>query len=566
MSDQTFASYPYTRPDKDAYLAQLSAWTAELAEASDSANALNLFRAAEKAAASYDTMYQVAYIRNSINTKDAFYEEEINFFNDTNPIIAVAVQEFNRAVLASPFLPSLKEVYGDLYFERMAMKDRLTSPANVENQVEENRLVQEYFRIAGNCLTQFHGETLNFYGLLAKMQSTDRTLRKEALTAWSELYASVAPMLDDIYSRMIEVRCRMAETLGFKDYTEMMYLSMERFSYNRDDVAAFRESICRFVVPLVERIYEERKGKLGLDTLHYYDEPLTDPRGNADPKGSTAELLAFARQMYRELSPETGKFFDAMMDACMFDLETGDSKQQGGYCTFVPDLSLPFIFSNFNGTSADVDVLTHEAGHSFEAFTAYREGVPADILFGTSEVAEIHSMSMEFFTHPWMELFFAGSKEDADRYRYIHLQDSLTCIPYMACVDEFQHLVYADHMTDAEARYALWHRLEKKYMPWRDYDGDTFLEKGGFWLQKQHIFMCPFYYIDYAMAGTAALEFFLADRADHASAWERYMRLCRTGGRMRYFDLLKLAELHNPFEPDTLARITKELEPLALGQ
>ena len=208
-----------------------------------------------------------------------------------------------------------------------------------------------------------------------------------------------------------------------------------------------------------------------------------------------------------------------------------------------------------------MDVLTHEAGHAFEAYTATRKGVPDEIAFSTSEVAEIHSMSMEYLTYPWMDYFF---KDSADQYRKTHLEEGLRVIPYMACVDEFQHEVYAQKMTDEDKRYQLWHALEEKYMPWRDYDGDPFLEAGGFWMQKQHIFMCPFYYIDYSLASMGALEYYIRSIDDRETAWEDYFRLCSLGGSKGYFELLKEGHLSNPFKTGTVEHIMKVLKEKVL--
>ena len=164
----------------------------------------------------------------------------------------------------------------------------------------------------------------------------------------------------------------------------------------------------------------------------------------------------------------------------------------------------PFIFANFNGTNADVNVLTHEAGHAFEAYTASRNIPVLSQTYSTAEINEIHSMAMEYFTLPWMHLFFG---ENAEKQKKAYLWDSLEAMPYMACVDEFQHRVYAENLTDAMERRKVWHELEKIYLPWRDYDGNEFLGQGGFWMQKQHLFMCPFYYIDYAVSRVGALEY-----------------------------------------------------------
>lgn len=389
------------------------------------------------------------------------------------------------------------------------------------------------------------------------MEDPDRTIRKEALTAWSDLYESIADTLNEIYTQLIENRIRQVEVLGFQDYTEMMYLAMERFDYDRNDVASYREKIRQYIVPLVTEIYLKQQENLKIDTLCYYDEGVTSLEGNPLPEGTTEELLTLAQKMYHELSQETGNFFDFCREHELFDLETRPGKQQGGYCTVLPDLKAPFIFSNFNGTAADIDVLTHEAGHAFEVYTALREDVPEELAFSTSEVAEIHSMSMEYLTYPWMDLFF-GKK--ADQYRLTHLQDGLKVIPYMAAVDEFQHVVYEKQLTDAKDRYALWHSLEEKYLPWRNYDNNTFLNQGGFWIQKQHIFMCPFYYIDYSLASMGAFEYYLKSLEDRKTAWKEYYTLCRAGGSKGYKELLSIGHLSDPFAEDTVKNLMKKLK------
>jgi len=245
----------------------------------------------------------------------------------------------------------------------------------------------------------------------------------------------------------------------------------------------------------------------------------------------------------------------------LFDLETRPGKHLGGYCTHLPSYGAPFIFSNFNGTSADVDVLTHEAGHAFQHYISAKNQAIDDNISSTSEVNEIHSMAMEFLTYPYMEKFF-GDK--ADRYRFAHLCSSLAVIPYIVCVDEFQHRMYEDTAITPSGRRRIWRELEKKYMPWRQYDGNKFLEKGGYWMQKQHIFLYPFYYIDYALAQLCAFELYGKAKKDPTGAWEQYMRLCKAGGSRGYFDLLKTAGLRNPLKGENVKKmivsVKKEIE------
>jgi M3 family oligoendopeptidase len=393
------------------------------------------------------------------------------------------------------------------------------------------------------------------------MESADRAERREAFLAWAGLYEQNAVKLDELFDKLIKVRVRMAHKLHFDSYTSFAYLNRNRMDYTAVDAARFRDQVRRVVVPACVRIRERQAARIGVEKLKYYDETFMFPEGNADPIGSKDDMIQEARAMYRELSPETAEFFDSMVEHELFDLETRPGKHLGGYCSSLPKYKVPFIFSNFNGTSADVDVLTHEAGHAFEYYVASRTQVLAEYAHSTSEINEIHSMSMEHFTYPWMVKFF-GDK--ADVYRYAHLCNALTVIPYLVAVDEFQHRIYEKPEMTADERRAVWHEIEQIYLPWRDYDGMAYMEKGGFWMQKQHIFVYPFYYIEYALAQMGAFAFYGKMKTDRTGAWADYLRLCQAGGSLGYFELLKLANLPNPFAEgsveQTVAHVIAEIE------
>ncbi|MCR1839298.1 M3 family oligoendopeptidase [Murimonas intestini] len=554
---QKFSEIVYERPDTNAFMGKIEEYMEKLPLAGSYEEAKELFLWMNSEADHLDTMNTVASIRNTINTADEFYEKEVEFMNSELPKIQLKMKEANKLLLESPWLSEFEKDFGELYFLNIKNRMRLADEKIIQNQIRESQLTQQYAKASAVCTATFHGEEVNFYGLLKYMQSTDRAVRKEAFEAWAGLYESVSGELDKIYDELIKVRCEMAEVLGFSDYIEMAYLQRERYDYKKEDVAVFRKQIEETVVPVCRRLFEEQRERLGIETLHYYDEALVYPEGNAVPSGTKDEMIEKAGKMYHELSHETGEFFDFMVCNDLFDLETKPGKRQGGYCTFLADYKAPFIFSNFNQTSADVDVLTHEAGHAFEAYIASRLLPLSEQSWSTSEIDEIHSMSMEFFTYPWMELFFGG---DADKYRYAHLADALEVIPYMACVDEFQHEVYEGRVTDAKERRNIWSRLEKKYLPWRDYDGNDFLENGGFWMQKQHIFLFPFYYIDYALAQMGALELYGRMKENREEAWNDYCRLCRAGGSKGYFELLKEAHLSNPFAGGTVEKIMGQIK------
>jgi len=497
MSFTTFSELEYVRPDLDAALEEGQKVIEGLKNAPDFETQLALYKAYEENECHWFTMQTVASIRNTGNTDDAFYEEEMKYFNSKVPSLMLQNKEIGEVILESPWRAEWEAAYGKLYLQGMEINKKLQSPAILEDSVADSNLRMAYSKAAAVASTEFRGETVNFYGLLKHMQSLDREERREAMIAWGDLYEKVSGELDAIYDQMIELRKGIAKKLGFDSFIDYIYLERGRYDYTAADVEKFREQVREVIVPVCQKLRDEQKKRLGIDTLNYYDESLIFPDGNPTPHGTKDEMVKIAQEMYRDMSKETGVFFDFMVEHDLFDLETRPGKRGGGYCTFLPDMKAPFIFSNFNGTSADVDVLTHEAGHAFAAFTAAKEVPSMNQVFSTSEIAEIHSMTMEHWAYPYMDGFF-GDK--ADDYRYSHLMDAIMVIPYMCAVDEFQHRMFEGEFKDAKARRAIWHELEQTYMPWRQYDGHEFLAEGGFWMQKQHIFLFPFYYIDYALA------------------------------------------------------------------
>lgn len=542
---QKFSELPYTRPDVAAAVEQYEALQKALSGAETYAQARETFRKAEALETELSTAESIASIRNTMDTTDAFYDAEVAYFNENLPALIPVTKAFTEAIVNGPFRADFEREYG-AHFIRLLENSLLVQDARIIGDlVRESELSVAYSKAAAACKTEFRGETCNFYGLLKHMESTDRAERREAFEKWAALYADASAELDAIYDELVAVRAAMAEKLGFESYTALAYRNRQRLDYTPEHVEKFREQVRTVVTPAVARMFEAQAKRLGVDKLRYYDESLVFPGGNAHPIGGKDDMLRAAAEMYGALSPETKEFFDFMTEHALFDLETRPGKHLGGYCTSLPAYKAPFIFSNFNGTAADVDVLTHEAGHAFQCYLSERL-IPVSMLqSSTSEINEIHSMAMEFFTYPWMDKFFGAR---ADEYRYAHLCDAFACLPYIVCVDEFQHEVYAKPDMTAAERRSVWRALEQKYMPWRDYDGNAFLEGGGFWMQKQHIFLYPFYYIDYALAQVCAFSLYDEMKRDRAGAWARYMKLCKAGGTKGYFDLLHDAGIPVPFE------------------
>ncbi|MGH2575686.1 MAG: M3 family oligoendopeptidase, partial [Ignavibacteria bacterium] len=329
-----------------------------------------------------------------------------------------------------------------------------------------------------------------------------------------------------------------------------------RTDYNAPMVADFRREIEKYIVPITVRLKNKQKERLGIDSFKYYDQTIDYKNGNAKPQGKPEWIVGCAKNMYEELSPETGEFFNHMMENEMMDLVSKKGKDTGGYCTFIEKYRTPFIFSNFNGTMGDVEVLTHEAGHAFQVYSSRNFEIP-EYFFPTAEACEIHSMSMEFLTWPWMNCFFKGETE---KFKYSHLKGSLIFIPYGVTVDEFQHYIYENPEATPDERKKAWIEIEKKYLPYIDYDGNQFLEKGGRWQQQRHIYLSPFYYIDYCLAQICAFQFWKRSHDGDGKALNDYLKLCRAGGSQSFLQLVKLANLMSPFEKDCIKSFVGDVE------
>ena len=551
MEMMDFREMPYARPDIDALAACYRA-AIEALNASDAyADAKAAFFALQEQEKQAATMFSLCSVRNTIDSADAYYDGEMKWLREQNAALIPLRKQYQQAMAACPFRADCENEFGPQMLRLIDAALKTTDEKIMNDIIREGELRQQYQKDSAMAVTDFRGEKCNFYGLLKHMESADRQERREAFRAWASLYAQISPRLDAQYDELVHLRDGMAKKLGFQCYTDLAYLDRRRFDYTQEDAARFRAQIKAVITPAVAEIREKQCRRLGVDTLRYYDEALIFPEGNADPIGTMDELVSKAQRMYREMSPETGEFFDFMVKYHLFDLETRPGKRMGGYMTRFPAYQAPFIFSNFNGTSADVDVLTHEAGHAFQGYLAMRS-IPVSSLSGsTSEINEIHSMTMEHFAYPWMESFFG---ENSEKYLTAHLIGALSVIPYMACVDEFQHRMYETPDLTAKQRRQVWRGIEKEYMPWRDYDGEEFLEEGGFWMQKQHIFLYPFYYIDYALAQMCAFQYYGRMKENRAQAWQDYLRLCRAGGTKGYFELLQVGGLLNPFHDGTVEK------------
>ena len=548
-----FSEMPYRRVEK-AVLDQISRLTERLTCASSAEEAEKIFMESEAISTEVQTMMNLCYIRSTIDTTDEFYAAEQEYNDELTPLLTEKSQEFSKALCASPFRRELEKKWGTLLFTNAELSMKGFAPELVPLLQEENALTSQYQKLYASAKIDFDGKVLTVAQLAPYKQSADRAVRKAAYEAEGSFFDANREQFDEIYDKLVKNRTAQAKKLGYENYLELGYIRLNRNCYGPVDVARFRRQVVESMVPVVAEIKKAQAKRIGIADMKFYDDNFFYPDGNATPQGTPEELLAAGEKMYTEMSPETAEFAKLLFGNELFDVLAKPGKAPGGYCTSLPAYKAPFIFSNFNGTAGDVDVLTHEAGHAFADYVAARTIPILDLRSPTMEGCETHSMSMEFFTAPWHRLFF---KEQTEKYEVSHAEDALIFIPYGSMVDHFQELMYTHPEMTPEERNETWLKLERQYRPYLDFEDLPFYSRGAGWQRQLHIYQYPFYYVDYCLAQSMALQFWMESVKDWNAAWKKYLKFVGMGGTRTFVDLIRESGLLSPLDDGSIAKIVE---------
>lgn len=508
----------------------------------------------------YNTAASLANCRFTLNTKDEFYRDEMAYYDEVSPIFSQIDVEYAKIMLACPYRDELVNL-GLINPRRFAKYEVLIKSFDeriIEEAQTENAIVTEYSKFMSEMKFSFKGKEMPLSVLRGYLEDSDRNTRKAACEAIGRGLEKNAAELDEIYDRLVRIRDKMAHKLGYKNFIELGYYRMGRLDYNASDIEKFRENVATNIVPVVSRIKEEIGAELGIDKFMFYDNAVYSAGESPKPIVDAKGIFAAAQEMYDEMDSEVGAFMASMQDAEAFDVESRDGKWGGGYCTSFEKYKQPFILANFNGTSSDIDVITHEFGHALADHFCFASG-DSELGVGGMETAECHSMSMEFFAWKYMDKFFG---ENADKYRIRHLLDALSFIPYGTAVDEFQHIVYEKPEMTPQQRKEVWRSLEAKYRPYMSYEGIPYLEQGTRWQYQMHIYESPFYYIDYCLAQTVAIGFLCELRKDYIGAFARYIDFARAGGTKSFGELVREAGLASPFDEGSLDSMAQNVQDI----
>lgn len=550
------SEYEYSRVDIDEAVEFLGAAIEKVKAATDGTRLAEIREQVNAHFSKLTTTVSLAAIRHTLDVRDEFYAAEQDYYDENMPKLSAKSTEFNRALINSPYAGELEKLINPLIIRNMRAGLKVMDERIVNECIEENKLVTEYDKLLTDLSYPWNGKNVTLSEMHGFCKDADRAVRKRAFSVIGETLGTVADKLDDIYDRMVKVRDRMAKKMGFENFVEMGDLRIGHIGYGRKEIGVFRESVLADVVPALSTLKKELSERLGIDSVHLYDNDNYIAGGNIDPVGSARDLFGAAQKMYDDMAPELGKFFKRMTDAEAVDYVSREGKMGGGYAEMLFDYGQPFIFANFNGTMDDVGVLTHEFGHAYAFDRAVACGIDIDLFVGGMETAETHSMSMEALCNKYNAYFYGARAAEAT---YQQIFDAFNFLPYGVIVDYFQQLVYENPDMKPADRRRLWMDLEAKFRPYVDMSDIPFICDGGRWQYQKHIFESPFYYIDYCLSTCLALQFGEAATVDFADALGRYLRLVDAGGTKDIVELAHDAGLKSPFDRGALKEVCEKI-------
>lgn len=546
----------YVRPNKDEVLAKLNEFKQRFDSAKSVEEFLQIHEEYKQYSIDFGTNLRIAFIRFTQNTQSEYAQEQ-DFLDEITPEIGVANAQVANCYLTSPLRSELEKHFPAVMFINLQMGVDANSPLIVDEKVEENKIVTSYTKLMSTISVNFDGKDMTLSALRQYFTNDDRNIRRGAYTKLGEALEANKDELDSIYDKLVAVRTKMGRKLGYENYSPLGYLNMQRNCYGKEDIAAFRNNVKKYLVPLACKIRKKVGKDLDLGQQYIYDDGVFT---KDEPKliGGLDGMFANAQVMFDKMSDETGKLYRDMTESECFDLLARNGKWGGGYCEGLPKYKLPFILGNFSGSADDFGTLTHEFGHALEFYKSFF--IDSEFLSSISmETAEVHSMSMEFFVYPWLTMFFGDKTEE---YKFLHIGSAVTFIPYGTIVDYFQQTCYDNPDMTPKQRNDFFNKIEKEFMPYMTTEGIPAVQDGRRWQRQAHIYESPFYYIDYCFAQFTALQFLAMSQQDYDKAFANYLKFLEFGGTKNFVELLKECGLKSPFEEESFRDVVATCEKI----
>lgn len=485
------------------------------------------------------------YIEMTCHTDDAERREKfLEFSREIETRSKEAFDRLDRVYLKSPFRSDLPTRRYEV-FERVKKSDvEIFSKDNLPLEARETEKSTEYVQLMGSFTVELNGEEVPLARGYVELEQSDRSRRESMWRKIANRRYREKDRIEELFSELFDLRRQIAINSGFDNYRDYRFRQFRRLDYDVSDCELFHEAVKNVVVPVVEKINDARREKLGLDRLRLWDMEV-DPY-SAEPSRpfeTEKELCDLTRVLFRAVSPDFEAEFNSLEELGLLDLFSRANKAPGGYQYFLEDVRLPFIFANAAGTHDDVQTLLHEGGHAFHSL-ANRDEPIALYRDPPLEFCEVASMGMEFLGLEHLEDVYPPDL--AERLRCQHIEKSLRLLAWVATVDRFQHAIFTQAENSPEKRRAIWVELRDEYFPYFDWNGiEHFREVE--WHRQGHIFRQPFYYIEYGIALLGALQLWIQTATDSPTSISRYRAALALGGSRPLPELFETAGLRFEF-------------------
>ncbi len=535
---------PYQSPNISDLSQQWHTLLHELKSAMSFSQLLYVISKVDNIRASFQTMNALALINYDLNVSNNYYKFEVKRFNTYTPYFKQFENQFFQWLSESDYYNKLEAHFGKQWGFVAKFKASLHSDEVVLLQKQEEQVLQKYQALQNTAMHYIDGRQVK---LSDYWESPNRKERKKAHDAYWQFVDNRQSQIDFYVSNLVSIRHKIAQTLGYENYTTLAYKNLKRFDITFDNMHFFKTQIRLHIVPLMQKINFEKADNLNLLGLSYYDTSIHFFDGNAKPIGDEDSLVATVDTLSARMHTKMTDFWELLQEKGLYDFKSRKTKMVARGATFgLPMYGYPFIKASLTGNAYDVNVLTHELGHAFQYYLSEEKGQACyEYRMPGTDVAEVEAKAMEFLTWQWHDLFFA---ENTAKFQKAKLIETLQMLLRCAVNDDFQCFLYSNPTATAEERDTAYLQICESYFGDVNRNENDFLKRGGHWRTQWNIADMPFYGMSYALAGFVALQLWWQSKKDWEGTWSKYMDLCSQGGSVGFTDLIKILEVNSPFE------------------
>jgi oligoendopeptidase F len=497
------------------------------------------------------------YIAMTCHTDSADAEKAyLHFVENVDPQLKPRQFALEKIYVTHPLREKLPQVRFQVFDRDVKNHVELFRPENIPLETEDAKLCQQYQKLSGSLTVKFRGVEKTLVQMARYLEEPDRALRQEAWELVSKRRLQEADKFDDIFDDLIKLRQQVAKNAGFDSYRDYAFRRMGRFDYTPDDCAKFHDATEKHIMPVVTGLHSQRGAQLKLEKLRPWDlsvDPLNRPP--LKPFTEVGQMVSRTQKIFDSLDAELADGFRRMQDLKLLDLDNRKGKAPGGYQQNLSESRVPFIFMNAVGLQRDVETILHEAGHAFHALATRDEDLYA-YRGAPIEFCEVASMSMELLGNEFIGEFYSAA--DSSRARRVHLEGIVGVFPWIATVDAFQHWIYTHPGHTRDERRKAWLDLMNRFGGQVDWSGYE-VARANLWHRQLHIFLHPFYYIEYGIAQLGALQVWANSKRDKVKALADYKKSLALGGSRPLPELFSAAGCTFEFSAKTIQPIAKLL-------